>query len=623
MNVVRSFIALAIWGLGSLVAVASCSGTSGGGGGSAGVGAAGGSGGNGGGTGAVGTGGGIPGGTGGAIPGDGGTCEHTCSSDLHQVLDCHGTVVTTCPPDQGCGETGCVPACESAKQNKSTIGCDYYAVAPDIITEGLGACFAAFVANTWGHPVTLAVERNGQTFDVSQFARIPSGTGLSLSYAPLPPTGLPAGEVAILFLARFGNTLTNCPAGVTPAYTAGYASVSGTGRGAAFRITSSAPVVVYDIFPYGGGQSAATSATLLLPTSVWDTNYVAVDAFRKSTVVAPAQPSIDIVAAEDNTTVTISPTSAIVGGPNVAPTGQGQPQSYVLARGEYLQFTQTASLIGSPIQADKPIGLWGAATCLSIDVTDYACDSAHQQIPPVKALGHRYVAVRYRNRYPGVEESVPWRLVGAVDGTTLSYDPAPPQGAPTTLGASQVAEFWAPGPFSVTSQDANHPFYMSAHMTGCGRFNNLSDCRGDPEFVNVIPPDQYLRKYTFFTDPTYPETNLVVIRSKTETGFHDVSLGCAGTLSGWQPVGNAGNYEFARIDLVTGNFQQQGNCDNGVHVIESTGPIGLTVWGWGTAATGGTLGGGGGFYSQAVSYAYPAGASVQPINTVTVPPVPR
>ena len=76
---------------------------------------------------------------------------------------------------------------------------------------------------------------------------------------------------------------------------------------------TSAPVVAYDIFPYGGGQSAATSATLLLPTSVWDTNYIAVDAFRKSQIVPEAQPSIDIVAAEDGTTVTISPTAAIQG----------------------------------------------------------------------------------------------------------------------------------------------------------------------------------------------------------------------------------------------------------------------------------------------------------------------
>ncbi len=56
---------------------------------------------------------------------------------------------------------------------------------------------------------------------------------------------------------------------------------------------------------------------------------------------------------------------------------------------------------------------------------------------------------------------------------------------------------------------------MSAHMTGCEQTNPaLNDCRGDPEFVNVVLPDQYLAAYTFFTDPTYPETNLVLTREQ-------------------------------------------------------------------------------------------------------------
>jgi hypothetical protein len=118
--------------------------------------------------------------------------------------------------------------------------------------------------------------------------------------------------------------LTDCPAGVTPAVTAEDAAVHGTGLGSAFHITTSAPIVAYDIFPYGGGASAATSATLLLPTSVWDTSYVAVDAFRKSTAVPNAQPFIELVGEQDGTNVTIRPSAAIVGGPGVAAAAMGQ-----------------------------------------------------------------------------------------------------------------------------------------------------------------------------------------------------------------------------------------------------------------------------------------------------------
>lgn len=540
-------------------------------------------------------------------------CEPlSCSADLHNVLDCNGNVITTCPSDMGCGAGGvCVPACQSAQDNQSTIGCDYYAVDPEIIADGAGACFAAFIANTWTSPVSINVERAGQSFPVDSFARIPSGTGQSLTYSPLSGGMLQPGEVAILFLARFGFTLTDCPAGIPPAYTATDAAVHGTGRGDAFRITTSAPVVAYDIFPYGGGASAATSATLLLPTSAWDVNYVGVDAFRKSTFVVQAQPSMAIVGKEDGTNVTIRPTAAIAGGPGVAAGAAGTPTTYPLRAGEILQFTQDSELIGSAILSDKPVGLWAGASCLSIDVGDQACDSAHQQIPPVKALGHRYAAVRYRDRFPGANEDVPWRIVGAADGTVLTYEPSTPPGAPTSLTVGQVAEFWTPGPYVVSSQDADHPFYISQHMTGCSRADpTLFDCRGDPEFVNIIPVDQYLAKYTFFTDPTYPETSLVLVRQKKNGQFADVNVDCAGTITGWTPLDTSGELEYARLDMVTGNFQPVGGCNNGRHEASSALPFGMVVWGWGSAAAS--------IPSLAVSYAYPAGASVKPINSVIV-----
>ncbi len=547
---------------------------------------------------------------------DAGMCTNgmpTCSADGTSVLDCAGNVTMTCPSDQGCANGACVNACDAAAATKASIGCDYYAVDPDIISDGAGACFAAFVANTSGVPVTLTVDRMGVDLPIDAFARVPSGAGMSLTYAPLPNGMLAPDQVAILFLARFGSTLTDCPAGVTPAYVATDAAVHGTGYGEAFHIKSSSPVVAYDIFPFGGGASAATSATLLLPTSAWDTNYVGVDAFRKSTIVPQAQPFIEIVGMTNATHVTVKPSAAIAGGTGVAAGAAGANSTYTIAAGQILQFTQDAELIGSVITSDNPVGVWGGETCLNIDVGIAACDSAHQNIPPVKALGNRYIAVRYRNRFAGMEETVPWRMVGGVDGTTLQYTPSMPAGAPTTLGVGQVAEFDSPGQFEVQSQDADHPFYMSGHMTGCQTTNPAEDdCRGDPEFVNIIPPEQYLNKYTFFTDPTYPETNLVLVREQQMGGgFADVTIDCLGTVTGWAPIDGGDTIEYARVDLVTGNFSPVGNCNNGLHVASSPSRFGLVVWGWGSAAT--QL-----FSSQAVSYAYPAGASVKPINTVVI-----
>ncbi len=543
--------------------------------------------------------------------GDGSGCNLHCSSDLHDVLDCNDKVVTTCSPDQGCGGGGCVAACDAAKANKSSVGCDYYSIDPDIISDGYGACFAAYIANTWNAPVSLAVTWGTQTINVGQIARVPSGSGQSLTYAPLTNGQLQPGEVAILFLARYGSVLTSCPNGITPGVTAVDAATHGTGLGKAFHIVADHPVVAYDIFPYGGGSSAATSATLLIPTSAWDLNYIGVNAYRKDVAAAQAQGFLQILASEDNTQVTIRPTAAIVAGTGVAAAPANQPATYNLSAGQFLQLTQDAELTGSAILANNPISVWGGATCLNIDVSDFACDSAHQQFFPVSALGHEYVGVRYRNRGTGPDETPPWRVVGAVDGTQLTYEPSTPTGAPGALNRGQVAEFKSAGPFVIKSQDDQHPFYVSAHMTGGGDVTPAG--RGDPEFVNVVPPAEYLASYVFFTDPTYSETNLVVVRTKGSNGFADVSLDCMGNLTGWQPLGSSGNYEYTRQDLVTGNFAKVNGCDNGRHTITSTQPFGMTVWGWGSELSTG-------FSTTYVSYAYPAGASVLPINTVVVNP---
>ena len=63
---------------------------------------------------------------------------------------------------------------------------------------------------------------------------------------------------------------------------------------------------------------------------------------------------------------------------------------------------------GSPIQATKPVGVFGASTGMQVPLGQRDVDSAQQQIPPVKALGSEYVAVRYRSRSAAPDEAVPF-----------------------------------------------------------------------------------------------------------------------------------------------------------------------------------------------------------------------
>ena len=566
-----------------------------------------------------------------------GASNLTCSSDLKEVVTSDGAVAQTCAADEACECGACThDVCGAARQAKSTYGCDFYTMNLDTeVGDASGGCYAAFVANTWTTPIHLAVERAGKALDVAQFARLPQGKGGSIAYLPYDPgAGLAPGQVAILFLAH-GTPLwpMTCPQGITPAVTYD-TSLHGTGLKPAFHVTTDAPIVAFDMYPYGGGRAAVTSASLLLPTSAWDVNYVAVNTYAMSIVDVAAQTTLAVVAAENGTTVTINPVADIAGGGAIAPSPAGAPVTYSLDAGQYLQISQAAELTGSAVLANKPVGMFGGSTMMYVPASASPGDTGHQMIPPVRALGHEYVAVRYRARKSALtpappDESVPYRFVGAVDGTKLTYAPAAPQGAPAMLARGQVLELWTAAPFVVSSQGSDHPFYVSAHMTSGASFTDPVsgdtveyDGQGDPESVNVVPTDQYLDRYVFFTDPTYPETELVVVRAVGSDGKRaDVMLDCAGTLSGWTPVGA---YEWTRVDLQTGNFQDVAGCSNGVHTMTSAAPFGVTVWGWGSSATcqpnascsnpwdpG---------YSQYVSYAYPAGMSVRPVNNVVVSP---
>ncbi len=534
------------------------------------------------------------------------TCVQ-CSADLHEVLTCgdNPTVVQTCTGNTGCGQGGCIAACDAAAQNKSSVGCDYYSIPSDGWNQAMGSdgtpgsCFAAFVTNNWSSDMNVTLVYKGKTINGNDHAFTPSGSGSSVKYTKVPSSGIPPNSMAIVFLNDYPgggdsnfSEYTPCPAGTTAAVTTEDMVTHSTSVSHAIEIKTSVPAVVYDIYPFGGAHSYISSATLLLPTTAWDVNYVATTMSDDAT----HQTTLNLVAAQNGTKITILPTVDITAGTGVSAATKGQPQTYTLNQGETIHFVQYADgqgndLSGSIIQSNLPMGLWGGHVC------------EVQPNPPN------------------------WRILGTVDGTKLTYDP-PNASAPATLNEGQVVEFAGPGAFHVQSQDANHPFYLAAHRpaydcdsahqqippvkalgneyVAVGNESTYYNV-GGPETVNVVPPAQYLPSYIFFTDPTYGYSEIAITRKKAgDNTFHDVTVDCVGKVTGWQPVGTSGQYEYVHVDLAKAG-SGVGKCDNGLHTAKSDVPFGITVWG----------------YDSASSYAYPAGASVKPINTVVVPPTPH
>jgi hypothetical protein len=522
-----------------------------------------------------------------------------CSDDLHAVVDCGGGLVEMCDGAEACdpASNSCAPACEVMEDQEAPVGCAYVPSRLDSYPGASASCFAAVITNTWVAPAHVSISHGGADLAEEGFVYIPTGTGPGITYTPYDPAvGIAPGGVAVAFLEAPGGHV--CPAsaaldGTPPRY--------GTGVVDAFQLETDLPVTVHQITPYGGGAAALTAATLLLPTSVWATSNMLVD-HGAGTL---GQPISQVIAAEDDTTVTVFPTTAVVAGGGIPATAAGDPLEVVLQAGERLQLVQNTSLTGSIVESDKRVGVLGGATIAQIpNGTSYG-DHIQQMIPPVRALGHEHAAVMHR---PRVSEPSYWMVVGVVDGTVLTYDHD--VGGPTEVGRGEQISFLSADAFLVESQDEDHPFLLFNEMTGSGFASPGLAEHGDPDWVLSVPPAQYRRNYVFFTDPTIPTTSLTVIRRAMGGEFFDVELDCAGALGDWTFLGD--DLQWTYFDLSDGDFEGNGACALGAHEIHSEADFGLWVWGWGHPATSS--------FTSNVSYGYPGGMGLSAINDIVLEP---
>jgi hypothetical protein len=311
-----------------------------------------------------------------------------CSEDLHEVLDANGNVLETCPLDQGCSVGECVPACEAAAESGGNVGCDFYVSTPHFLTQIAPPCFAAFVTNNWGSPTNISISRDGQNYSASEFGRISDGTLPESQWAPVPATGLPADDVAVLFLSQdpssVNGTPLTCP--VAPAISVAGGTAAGVGNGnvnsttgIAWHIQTDVPVSLYDILPYGGAASFLPSAQLVMPESALGDNFV-VSLPKTSGAGAPW---LQVLATEDNTAISVLPNIDFPAGAVLA-AAPGVTSTFTVNAGEYIQwqFATNSNASGSILSSDKPIAVVGGDTLIcysSLTSTGGGCDSAHQE----------------------------------------------------------------------------------------------------------------------------------------------------------------------------------------------------------------------------------------------------
>ncbi len=299
-----------------------------------------------------------------------------------------------------------------------------------------------------------------------------------------------------------------------------------------------------------------SDAALALPVDTMNTEYL----------VTTYQPSYDaefaVVAASDNTIVTVTPTT-------------GSPSTVVLNRGEGFLIQDNSDLTGTKIFADKPVGMTNGNKCVRYDKS--ACDHVFQVAPPVQAWGKEIPVANL----PETSLGVRYKILASRDNTEVLQDGSP-------IGTINAGEYILtdrlPGDQIFSSEE---PIFVVQFMTN--RKTSGGNPVGDPAMGNMTPAEQYRKSNTFSTvgGNQFSEHNVTIIAQTADVG----SLMLDGT-----PLAAS---QFTQIGS-SAYWVSRPYLNDGVHSTKSTNPHGITVEG----------------FNVHDSYLYPGGAMFEFINSI-------
>lgn len=536
--------------------------------------------------------------------------QNTCQgNDVYTCTETGepGELVEECDSEAGevCSEGTCANACQVADDTPSNIGCEFWAAdLPN--TRGLDDAskepWGVVLANAGQTPANVIIERNI------------AGLGDPDNLVTLDQETVPPGLLKIVELPRAEITGWN-PNTPEPPGPTGTAKTNN-----AFRITSTAPIVVYQFNTFTNDFS--NDASLLLPTSGLGTvhrviGYSSANPIDLVPIAGiPDRSSVAVIGVEDGTNVTIRPAQATKSDMIGIPIGNpGQDIVVSLNKWEVVNIATDGppgDMTGTVVQSDKPIAVFstgeraiapsyepdGFPTPPGWDPleSDLCCtDHIEEQVFPASSLGTRFVVAHSPVRSNGgwVEPDI-LRFMAVAEPATITTSLAPPHDS-FTLQPGEMYETWAQDDIVVESTTPIMIAQILVSQTYTVAFI------GDPSLTYFPPIDQYRERYVFLTPPTWTR-NYFVITTPYMAGMDGPSMGTFTLDGGALPfdcvedvAGTLGGVEYRSIVCPV---------EEGAHLLEGDTNFGLTAYGYGPAG----------------SYAYTGGADVKPIYDV--PPIP-
>lgn len=505
----------------------------------------------------------------------------------------------------GLGEGGVMPGiggrdpvtCDEAAMFKTYVGCDYWPTVTDNVVADVFD-FAVAVANGGSDPANVTVTG-------------PGGVNKKVTVA-----GGSIGKVYLPWVRALKS------AGATTSATDALKS-SVLAKQSAYHLVSDKPVVVYQFNPLEfravGGEpgkdwsacmkqpqaadcySYSNDASLLLPSTAMTGNYrimgysgwSASDGLGGTQAVEPSYFVVTGTANGTKVTVKVGPKGAVVGGSGITSTPANGTLTFSLDAGDVAEVIGTngaqGDFSGSLLSADKPVQVITGVSCIFLPMDVQACDHIEETVFPAETLGKHYVVMRPAGpKNNDVGQIV--RFYGNVDGTKLTYAPSQPPSCPAFLNAGQVADC------GVVSTDfevsGDHEFGVATFQLG----GQLTDPdmtsltpQGDPAQSFAVTVEQYRKSYVFLAPTDYKTSFVDIIAPPTAM----VTLDGQDVSSQLKAISGT---------MFVGGHVSLGAGKDGVHVLDSSDPIGIQVIG----------------YGDNTSYQYPGGLNLSAISAVPV-----
>ncbi|MEN1678275.1 MAG: putative Ig domain-containing protein [Planctomycetota bacterium] len=309
---------------------------------------------------------------------------------------------------------------------------------------------------------------------------------------------------------------------------------------------------------YGLNQvDSSTDGFLGLPVSALGTEYLVMSALNS--VIDGTQ--FAVVATEDDTVVTITPTQAT--GSRAA----GIPYSITLDRGQTYQLQNTSptgDLTGTVVVSDRPIAVFSGHNCANVPTTSTACDHLVEQLPSTNTWGQAFVTAPLATRQMGDT----FRILASTDDTSIFINGE----LVTTINRGEFHEQLIETASTITT---SKPALVAQFSNGTS-FDNVT---GDP-FMALVPPfEQFTNTYTVSTPASGINNNFINVVAPT-SAIGAIRLN--GELIAEDQFAEIGGTDFSAAQLTV---------PIGTHTLDSVLNFGVLAYGFDQADSYGYLGG--------------------------------